>query len=202
MIACVSPADSNYEETLSTLRYADRTRKIKNKPIVNHEPDEVLALRAQVQQLLNSSADVEKLRQQLKNEKERNAKLVAHNLQLELEKNSNTCERAPMVDADKALRQTLRDNLKFLNAQLAEKVHRANNMAQEYSILEAQTTISKLENEISALQQEREELTNARMISELRLEEIYEPHISKLKKNIQEEANIIKEKRKLKNSPF
>ena len=202
MIACVSPADSNYEETLSTLRYADRTRKIKNKPIVNHEPDEVLALRAQVQQLLNSSADVEKLRQQLKNEKERNAKLVAHNLQLELEKNSNTCERAPMVDTDKALRQTLRDNLKFLNAQLAEKVHRANNMAQEYSILEAQTTISKLENEISALQQEREELTNARMISELRLEEIYEPHISKLKKNIQEEANIIKEKRKLKNSPF
>ena len=196
MIACVSPADSNYEETLSTLRYADRTRKIKNKPIVNHEPDEVLALRAQVQQLLNSSADVEKLRQQLKNEKERNAKLVAHNLQLELEKNSNTCERAPMVDTDKALRQTLRDNLKFLNAQLAEKVHRANNMAQEYSILEAQTTISKLENEISALQQEREELTNARMISELRLEEIYEPHISKLKKNIQEEAKIIKEKRK------
>ncbi|KAJ1355026.1 hypothetical protein KIN20_012142 [Parelaphostrongylus tenuis] len=35
MIACVSPADSNAEETLSTLRYADRAKKIKNKPIVN-----------------------------------------------------------------------------------------------------------------------------------------------------------------------
>ena len=35
MIACVSPADYNVEETLSTLRYADRARKIKNKPIVN-----------------------------------------------------------------------------------------------------------------------------------------------------------------------
>merc|ERR1712193_279053 len=35
MIACVSPADTNLEETLSTLRYADRARKIKNKPIVN-----------------------------------------------------------------------------------------------------------------------------------------------------------------------
>ncbi len=35
MVACVSPADSNVEETLSTLRYADRARKIKNKPIVN-----------------------------------------------------------------------------------------------------------------------------------------------------------------------
>ncbi|XP_060526119.1 chromosome-associated kinesin KIF4-like [Cylas formicarius] len=31
MIACVSPADYNLEETLSTLRYADRARKIKNK---------------------------------------------------------------------------------------------------------------------------------------------------------------------------
>lgn len=38
MIACVSPADSNLEETLNTLRYADRARKIKNKPIVNRDP--------------------------------------------------------------------------------------------------------------------------------------------------------------------
>uniref|UniRef100_A0A8C3XDY2 Kinesin family member 4A n=1 Tax=Cyanoderma ruficeps TaxID=181631 RepID=A0A8C3XDY2_9PASS len=37
MIACVSPADSNLEETLNTL-YADRARKIKNKPIVNVDP--------------------------------------------------------------------------------------------------------------------------------------------------------------------
>ncbi|CAL4144988.1 unnamed protein product, partial [Meganyctiphanes norvegica] len=53
MIACVSPADSNFEETLSTLRYADRARKIKNKPIVNRDPQaaELAKLRAQVQQL-------------------------------------------------------------------------------------------------------------------------------------------------------
>lgn len=38
MIACVSPADSNLEETLNTLRYADRARKIKNKPVVNIDP--------------------------------------------------------------------------------------------------------------------------------------------------------------------
>ncbi|CAH1132699.1 unnamed protein product [Ceutorhynchus assimilis] len=38
MIACISPADYNLEETLSTLRYADRARKIKNKPIVNQDP--------------------------------------------------------------------------------------------------------------------------------------------------------------------
>uniref|UniRef100_A0A8C3JM18 Kinesin family member 4A n=1 Tax=Calidris pygmaea TaxID=425635 RepID=A0A8C3JM18_9CHAR len=53
MIACVSPADSNLEETLNTLRYADRARKIKNKPIVNLDPQaaELHNLKQQVQQL-------------------------------------------------------------------------------------------------------------------------------------------------------
>ncbi|NWS45258.1 KIF4 protein, partial [Probosciger aterrimus] len=53
MIACVSPADSNLEETLNTLRYADRARKIKNKPIVNLNPQaaELHQLKQQVQQL-------------------------------------------------------------------------------------------------------------------------------------------------------
>ncbi len=51
MIACVSPADSNMEETLNTLRYADRERKIKNKPVVNVDPQaaELASLRQQVQ---------------------------------------------------------------------------------------------------------------------------------------------------------
>ncbi|KAJ3012378.1 UNVERIFIED_CONTAM: hypothetical protein HDU68_001242 [Siphonaria sp. JEL0065] len=35
MLACVSPCDEDYEETLNTLKYADRARKIQNKPIIN-----------------------------------------------------------------------------------------------------------------------------------------------------------------------
>jgi kinesin family member 4 len=35
MIACVSPSSKNLQETLSTLRYATRALKIKNKPVVN-----------------------------------------------------------------------------------------------------------------------------------------------------------------------
>ena len=38
MLACVSPADVNFEETLSTLKYADRARMIRNKPTVNRDP--------------------------------------------------------------------------------------------------------------------------------------------------------------------
>jgi len=35
MICAISPAASNYEESLSTLRYADRAKRIVNKAIVN-----------------------------------------------------------------------------------------------------------------------------------------------------------------------
>ena len=34
--ACVSPADTNAEETLNTLKYANRARNIQNKPIVDY----------------------------------------------------------------------------------------------------------------------------------------------------------------------
>jgi len=40
MVACVSPADYNIEETLSTLRYADRAKKIKNKPVKNENSNQ------------------------------------------------------------------------------------------------------------------------------------------------------------------
>lgn len=42
MIAACSPADYNYEETLSTLRYASRAKAIKNKPRVNEDPKDAL----------------------------------------------------------------------------------------------------------------------------------------------------------------
>lgn len=53
MIACVSPADSNLDETINTLRYADRARKIKNKPVVNQDPNkqEISRLKSENEEL-------------------------------------------------------------------------------------------------------------------------------------------------------
>eukprot|EP01017_Pseudomicrothorax_dubius_P050722 TRINITY_DN9646_c0_g1_i3.p1 TRINITY_DN9646_c0_g1~~TRINITY_DN9646_c0_g1_i3.p1 ORF type:complete len:537 (-),score=149.90 TRINITY_DN9646_c0_g1_i3:26-1636(-) len=42
MVAAVSPADYNYDETLSTLRYASRAKQIKNKPRINEDPKDAL----------------------------------------------------------------------------------------------------------------------------------------------------------------
>jgi len=53
MIAAVSPADYNFEETLSTLRYASRAKNIKNKPTINEDPKDALLKQyeAEIQQL-------------------------------------------------------------------------------------------------------------------------------------------------------
>ena len=38
MVAAIRPGHTYYEETISTLRYADRAKKIKNKPTINEDP--------------------------------------------------------------------------------------------------------------------------------------------------------------------
>ncbi len=42
MICAISPAYDNYEESLSTLRYADQAKKIKNKAQTNESPTDKL----------------------------------------------------------------------------------------------------------------------------------------------------------------
>ena len=58
MIANIGPAGYNYEETLSTLRYANRAKNITNKPRINEDPkdamlrdfqDQIARLKAQLQ---------------------------------------------------------------------------------------------------------------------------------------------------------
>ena len=39
MVATLSPSADNYEETLSTLRYADRAKRIVNHAVVNEDPN-------------------------------------------------------------------------------------------------------------------------------------------------------------------
>ncbi|XP_022651969.1 kinesin-like protein KIF13A isoform X4 [Varroa jacobsoni] len=53
MVATISPAADNYEETLSTLRYADRAKRIVNHAVVNEDPNAKLIrqLKQQVEEL-------------------------------------------------------------------------------------------------------------------------------------------------------
>ena len=57
MLACVSPADSNWEETVSTLRYASRAKSIVNTAHVNEDPN--------AQLIRTLKAEIDALRTQL-----------------------------------------------------------------------------------------------------------------------------------------
>ena len=55
--ANISPADFNYDETISTLRYANRAKNIKNRARINEDPKDALLRQFQI--------EIEELRKQL-----------------------------------------------------------------------------------------------------------------------------------------
>uniref|UniRef100_A0A8U7NIG6 Kinesin-like protein n=1 Tax=Corvus moneduloides TaxID=1196302 RepID=A0A8U7NIG6_CORMO len=59
MVANIGPASYNVEETLTTLRYANRAKNIKNKPQVNEDPKEAL-LREFQEEIARLKAQLEK----------------------------------------------------------------------------------------------------------------------------------------------
>ena len=67
MICALSPASINYEETLSTLRYADRAKKIQNKAVINEsEHDKMVRLLKEENQSLKKM--LESLQKKLGNQ--------------------------------------------------------------------------------------------------------------------------------------
>jgi len=58
-VANLGPADYNYDESISTLRYANRAKNIKNKAKINEDPKD--ALLRQLQE------EMERLKKQLEN---------------------------------------------------------------------------------------------------------------------------------------
>nr|XP_045584392.1 kinesin-like protein KIF12 isoform X1 [Procambarus clarkii]XP_045584393.1 kinesin-like protein KIF12 isoform X1 [Procambarus clarkii]XP_045584394.1 kinesin-like protein KIF12 isoform X1 [Procambarus clarkii] len=63
MIACVSPAKSNISETLNTLRYASRAKRIRTKPIIVMDPKEkvIMSLQREVSLLREENAHLKML---------------------------------------------------------------------------------------------------------------------------------------------
>ena len=59
MIANVGPGASNVDETVATLRYADRAKQIKNAPTVNEDPKDTLlkAFQDEIEQLKRQLAE-------------------------------------------------------------------------------------------------------------------------------------------------
>jgi kinesin family protein 3/17 len=78
MIACVSPADDNYDETLSTLRYANRAKNIQNRPRINQDPKDAM--------LREYQKEIERLSQMIDQQKPTQFVRVKSELEIEQEK--------------------------------------------------------------------------------------------------------------------
>ncbi|XP_056134426.1 kinesin-like protein KIF13B [Lampris incognitus] len=79
MVATVSPAADNYDETLSTLRYADRAKSIVNHAVVNEDPNAriIRELREEVEKLRDQLTQAESLKApELKDRLEESEKLI------------------------------------------------------------------------------------------------------------------------------
>ncbi|XP_074065285.1 kinesin-like protein KIF13B isoform X1 [Macrotis lagotis] len=79
MVATVSPAADNYDETLSTLRYADRAKNIVNHAVVNEDPNAriIRDLREEVEKLREQLTKAEAMKSpELKDRLEESEKLI------------------------------------------------------------------------------------------------------------------------------
>ncbi|KAA0710986.1 Kinesin-like protein KIF13B [Triplophysa tibetana] len=79
MVATVSPAADNFEETLSTLRYADRAKSIVNHAVVNEDPNAriIRELREEVEKLRDQLTQAESMKApELKDRLEESEKLI------------------------------------------------------------------------------------------------------------------------------
>lgn len=176
MIAALGPADYNFSETMSTLRYAERAKKIENKPKVNMDPkdalllqlkEELAALEAQIQQKdqlsaqMGASDDVIAM-MEAKLEEER-AEIAKQTNMAQQEKDQfmqKMKERTAQIEAEKRKRESYEQKLQELT-----KALETNNKSQlmqrttqnEKQIEEARKKLAAREAKSKLLQSEFEE---------------------------------------------
>ncbi|CAD6191205.1 unnamed protein product [Caenorhabditis auriculariae] len=170
MIACISPSDNNYDETLSTLRYANRAKNIRNKPKINEDPkdallreyqEEIERLKAMVQPraAVQTNVDLEEERAKLRAEfeeamnelrcdyeKEQTSKaelqrdLVA--LKAEYERASANLENMGNLDPEEAARKLQQLQEQFIGGEQANNVQLKQKRMKQ--LHEAETKTQKL----------------------------------------------------------
>eukprot|EP00736_Rhodelphis_marinus_P012976 Rmarinus@m.13019 len=169
MIACVSPADTNFDETLNTLKYAFRAKNIKNSPVVNVDPAtaEVQRLRqlvASLQSQLTAGTNtdaallgdvgvVEELRNKCKTLKQSNSEL-AMELRSALTEAKEMSDRASSLLERAQRAESERDMLALRVERFAQQMKEAGLEVQEQDqqTLEDESILRKQQTRIQALE--------------------------------------------------
>ena len=116
MICAISPASVNYEESLSTLRYADRAKKIQNKAIINEsEHDKMIRL------LKEENNNLKKLLEDLQKNILGKKNINENKAYKELKEQYEANELA-MADMEKTFNEKLEEAKKQQNEKIGEEI--------------------------------------------------------------------------------
>ena len=151
MCANAGPADYNYDETISTLRYANRAKNIKNKPIINEDPKDAM--------LREYQDEISKLREQLASLKVTPSPIVPDH------SSHNESNERPQLSEEK-----LRQSEKDLENQ--SQIHHEKLKEMEARVIrEKEEMKAKTKEEMEKLRNEHNQTTQERKELEMKLEE-------------------------------
>ncbi|KAK7416644.1 Kinesin-related motor protein [Neonectria punicea] len=196
IIATISPAKSNLEETISTLDYAFRAKNIKNKPQLNPMVEKKTLLR-------DFTIEIEKLKSELISTRQRNGVYLSNDVYEEMTAQSES--RRIVTEEQAAKIETLENNLR-------NKVHELYNLTSTFMGLkkdhdgtkalldDAKEVLDQTEIVLSATRKtlaEETQLRKAHQKTEAKLTEIGGELINKLHKTVQDVGGLhAKNKRK------
>ncbi|KAI4493729.1 PREDICTED: kinesin-II 85 kDa subunit [Polistes canadensis] len=146
MCANVSPADINYDETISTLRYANRAKNIKNRARINEDPKDALLRQFQV--------EIEQLRKQLE---ENITELSETESETEDSEDTGEPRREKKARHRRSQMLTMEElGDKDVNTEKADKAERDDKSPDDKDVIELKRTQSEKE----ALRQKMQNLQN------------------------------------------
>uniref|UniRef100_A0A8B9JWI3 Kinesin-like protein KIF21A n=1 Tax=Astyanax mexicanus TaxID=7994 RepID=A0A8B9JWI3_ASTMX len=139
MIACISPSDRDFMETLNTLKYANRARNIKNKVVVNQDraSQQISALRTEIARLQMELMEYRTGKRMIGEDGLESINDMVHeNSMLQTENNNLRVRVKAMqetIDAQRArLTQLLSDQANQVLARAGEGNEEIGNMIQNY----------------------------------------------------------------------
>lgn len=183
MIACISPSDRDFMESLSTLRYANRAKNIKNKVVVNQDTSShiIASLRRQVQEL---KAEIAELRQGIGRDC-RTEGIVDEDLS-----NSSDEEEEEEEPSEESSFETAKLELVQLDDEISTKEYLITELEKAQRKMESlkhhyESKLIQLQNQISEIEKERDlvlmKLTQSGNESDEKAKKVHEEYDKKIK---------------------
>ncbi|PAV65692.1 hypothetical protein WR25_17211 [Diploscapter pachys] len=197
MIANIGPANYNYDETLSTLRYANRAKNIQNVARINEDPKDAMLRKFQMEiEMLRKQLEEEDRDDDAENEEAFEQRMKG--LEQDIEMKRKQLDAKAGLEEDEETRQ-LAENLKGSEAELKraraehEKLRAKLNQIESKLIVGGENLLEKAEEQAKLLEENNQELEKSRnqesfLRSQLKEKEAAKTEIEDKFASLQEEA--------------